>query len=494
MWQFYCLWTKKNVSVDVLNEKRSIVYRIRLGSVGILTNEIKYEEDTGNLKRGTDMTLANKMQLEFSRDQDYISRRLLVGDDVIVLLGLRSLIDFPHTISMLRLQLIAEDISEHPFQVKLAGLGHALSETQIDEVIAEVQNGMLVAIHDASGTCVSIFPVPQTLSRAIESPFSENSVRGSSSAFNEDLQTNIGLLRKHLNASDLQTASFTFGTTVKHRLILTYLSGSISSVLLASITNALESHLTQDVSNLQELSKALGINGFTFITHYNTTDLPQNAAGALKKGKAVIFLDRFPFAIVLPGLASDAFMTEDDLNFPYLYMVLLRCLRLVGILITLIFPGLYVALVSVNPDVLRFELAHSIAKSRLDVPYPAVVETLLLLLVLELLLEAIIRLPSSTGPTVTMVGGIILGQAAVSAKLVSNLLIIILAAVTIASATIVGFQNSLSLRLAKYLLLFLSAFFGVMGLMSGLVVICSYLAGKKTLGVPYLQLKKPEGE
>lgn len=426
----------------------------------------------------------------FSSNPDFVCSRVHIGSEVISVAGLKSLINFPQSVRLLREPLLASDA----FTIqKFAELGRALPANS-DRIIHEILNGMLFAVHDATGVCISIIPVPQSLSRSISNPLTENNVRGSSSAFNEDIDTNVGLLRKHLNSSELQISRYACGSIVKNTVMLCYLKQKINPQLLHSLISTLESHLDSEVSNLRELSKLFRFSNLSLVSRYLASELPQTAARALKDGKAVIFVERLPFAIILPSLISDLFMTEDDLNHPQVFTILLRVLRVIGALITLLAPGLYVALVSVNPDVLRYELAHTIAISRSDVPYPAIIEALLLLVILELIMEAIIRLPSSIGPTVTMVGGIVLGEAVVAAKLVSSLLIIVLAAVTISNATIVGFQNSHSIRLFKYLLLFLSALFGVTGLLAGIVIVCTYLSSVTTLGVPYLQLKQPKGE
>ncbi|WP_164545600.1 spore germination protein [Paenibacillus albus] len=427
----------------------------------------------------------------FSSNPDYVYQRVHIGGEVISVTGLKSLINFPQSLHLLREPLLAhETFSTEQF----IGLGQPLLPANTDTIINEILDGMLIALHDASGECIRIIPVPQPLSRQVSTPLTENNVRGSSSAFNEDIDTNVGLLRKHLNTSNLKIDHYSCGSIVKNTVMLCYLQQTIDPVLLRTITETLESQLETEVSNLRELSKLFKFSNLSFVSRYLATELPQMAARALKDGKAVIFIERIPFAIILPSLISDMFMTEDDLNHPPVFTILLRSLRIIGALMTLIAPGLYVAIVSVNPDVLRYELAHTIAISRLDVPYPAIIEALLLLLILELIMEAIIRLPSSIGPTVTMVGGIVLGEAVVQAKLVSSLLIIVLAAVTISNATVVGFQNSYSIRLFKYLLLFLSALFGVTGMLSGIIIVCAYLSGVTTLGVPYLQLKQPKGE
>ncbi len=187
------------------------------------------------------------------------------------------------------------------------------------------------------------------------------------------------------------------------------------------------------------------------------------------------------------------FVLESDRNLPPLIMVALRGLRIVGVLTALLFPGLYVALVSVNPEILRIELALSVAQSRADVPYPALIEILMMLLTLELIIEASVRLPKSIGPTITMVGGIIIGQAVVEAKLVSGLLIIVLAATTIANSTINGLQNSLSIRLFKYIIVILAAIYGVLGLLAGIVLVSAYLASIKAFDVSYLYLHLKKG-
>jgi hypothetical protein len=182
----------------------------------------------------------------------------------------------------------------------------------------------------------------------------------------------------------------------------------------------------------------------------------------------------------------DVFCLDSDRNLPLPLMLFLRALRVIGAWATLILPGLYVALVSFNPEVLRIEMALSIAATRIGVPYPAIVEIVIMLLILELIIEASVRLPKNIGPTITMVGGIILGQAVVQAKLVSNLLIIILAATTIANSTIVGLQQSLALRLSKYVVVIMASIFGLLGILEGLLLICAYLASLNTYGIPYV--------
>ena len=370
----------------------------------------------------------------------------------------------------------------------LSGAESANVSIPTDEqaVFAALSEGNLVVLLESSDFCMKIIPVSRTLSRSIEAPRTENVLRGSISAFNEDIETNIGILKKHVLSDKLRIRSYWFGNERRRRAFLLYMEGRTKPSFLQAITERIESHLDQEIPDLGALSRVLGFPKWSLIPRFNTSELPQNASTALGQGKVILFLDRFPFAIVLPSLLTDMFAAESDRNFPLFIIIAIRFLRIIGVLVNMVMPGLYVALVSVNPDVLRIELALSIAGSREGVPYPAIIETLLLLIVLELALEASIRLPNTIGPTITMVGGIILGQAVVEAMLVSNVLIIILAATTIASFTVIGFHNAVFIRIPKYLFLILSAIYGVMGIFVGIVIVCAYLASVSTFGIPYV--------
>ncbi|ANS74718.1 hypothetical protein AWM70_09045 [Paenibacillus yonginensis] len=441
--------------------------------------------------------LKDKLEQRFKNDQDFTCiTTFYLGPIPVTLVGYSTLIHFPDTLKLLALQ--AQHLTEKDEETLcfLASLGTVIESKNAEQQAAKaIVTGSLILLHEPSGMCVDIRSViPQTLTRSIETPSTENVLRGTISSFNENIDTNIGMIRKQLIDERLQIKSFRCGQQKSTRLEVLYVKDKVSSDLLNRLLKQIEANQDTDTPNIRQLGLMLGFRKWEFTAKFHSTELPQSTAAALKNGKVVILLDRFPFALILPSLLSDMYVMEDDNNFQYPFILFLRMIRITGILITLLIPGLYVALVSVNPEVLRIELALSIAKSRVDVPYPALIETLLLLIILELILEASVRLPKSIGPTLTMVGGIILGEAIVSAKLVSNLLIIILAATTIACSTVAGYQNSLTLRLMKYAVLFLCSFFGIMGLVAGLVVISTYVAKTETFGIPYFQLKPPKDE
>ncbi|MHA6484773.1 spore germination protein [Paenibacillus sp. strain BS8-2] len=439
------------------------------------------------------MNLRNLKQ-KIGMNVDMRHQYLTFADLEIEILGLSSLLDFTATLTHIQNQVHHDRRMDLDMNTIMTNLGNIEHEPTEEKLFSSILRGDLILKFVLAETIVILTPVNRVLSRSIETPLTENVLRGPSSAYTEDMDTNIGLTRRQLASEHLQVNSFLLGTTQQKRLILMCCGDVVDRSLLDNVMAMIEQNKTMDIRNLQELSLALGFSKWSLITKFNTSELPQEAETALRKGKVVLFLDRMPFAIILPSLIWDMFAIENDRSFPVIFMYLIRVLRIIGVLINILIPGLYVALVSVNPDVLRIELALSIAKSRLDVPYPSLVETLLLLVILELILEASIRLPKSIGPTLTMVGAIILGQAVVSAKLVSNLLIIILAATTIAASVVVGFHNSITIRMFKYLLVVLSAIYGVIGLLAGLFLICAYMASISSFGIPYVHLMKPRSE
>ncbi|MFD2043033.1 spore germination protein [Ornithinibacillus salinisoli] len=412
-----------------------------------------------------------------------------IYDDVhVVLFGLKSLIDLPKTNQAIQNQIQAPNESKESVVQHLQDIGDKI--TTKEQALSAIFNGkLLIYITGNPSYFISVIPINKELQRSIEAPTNESVLQGSQYSFNEDRNINVGLLRKEIVSEKLKVKDVTIGQDNTRNISVLYYESKADQQMIDKVIQLLEKNKSKELHHIQDLTKMLGLSGWNVVSQLYTTELPQEASTAIFKGKIVLFVDRFPFALILPSMIGDMFMLENDRNFTYPLMISIRSLRIFGFLMTLILPSLYVALVSVNPEVLRIELALSVAQSREGVPYPAFVEIIIMLLILELILEASVRLPKSVGPTITMVGGIILGQAVVEAKLVSNLLIIILAAVTIANSTIVGVQNSTSIRLFKYIILIFSASFGVLGILVGLFFVCAYLSSINTFGVPYLNVK-----
>lgn len=360
-------------------------------------------------------------------------------------------------------------------------------QTDIDQAL---HSGKLL-LHDPTQPITALYtPAPANLHRSLSEPQTTNVINGPSLAFTEDIETNVAILRKTARSKHLTYRSTMIGRLQPRQVGLVYLNTYADEQLVQDTWDALQQRQKEELPDFQTLLGWFGNTRWSIFLTLFASELPIEAARALEQGRVVLFLDQYPMAVVTPGLATDSMFAAVDHNYPLLITGFLRALRVLGVLISLLAPSLYVALISSNPEVLRIQIALSVAQSREQVPYPSVVEVLFMLLFLELVIEASIRLPKSIGSTVTMVGGIILGQAVVEAQLVSNIVIIFVAAMTVANFAVNGFEQSLSIRVAKYLVLLLTSIYGIFGIVLGVSILIIHLASLQTLRYPYISIWK----
>lgn len=218
------------------------------------------------------------------------------------------------------------------------------------------------------------------------------------------------------------------------------------------------------------------------------SERPDRVAVNLAGGKVILLTSGSPFAVILPTVMKDFMASMEDIYQTYWVGRFLQVLRYIGFFLSITLPGLYVALTSYNPEVFRAQLAISIAGSRTGVPYPSFIEVLLMLFMMELLTEASIRLPKAIGPTATTVGGLILGQAATEADLVSNIMIILVSAVAISNFVVPINSFSFAIRVLKYFVLVLATLFGLLGVVIGFFMIIAYFVKLDSFGEPFFTL------
>ncbi|NOU89059.1 spore gernimation protein GerA [Paenibacillus sp. LMG 31460] len=440
-----------------------------------------------NLTETTDMA---RLKLQFESNSDFVmERKQLLGQEV-VFCYFRPFVSLAQTNQLLS-WMESSPISDWLQQISL--LNGKLNATYDLQMSSLMEGYLIIYLLDNPIRNFIIKPVSSTIKRMINVPQNENVIESSFGAFNEDLDTNMALIRDELRSPTLTMNTLIMGTKQPKRTTLTYLSDSVNRKLLSSLMKKLEANKAKEFKHLQEIIKVLGEGNFSLISPCLTSERPAEAADHLKNGRVILFIEGLPYAFVMPVIITDLWCLNSDRNFPKITMITIRMLRFIGMFIALVLPALYVSLVSVNPEVLRIQLALSVAQSREGVPYPAFLEVIFMLIVLEMLIEASIRLPKSIGPSITTVGGIILGQAVVSAKLVSNLFIIVLAASALANFTLNGVQNALFIRISKYVLIVLSAIFGVLGTIGGIIWLSIYMASIATFEVAYVNVNVKEG-
>ncbi|NOV01167.1 spore germination protein [Paenibacillus planticolens] len=364
----------------------------------------------------------------------------------------------------------------------------------LTELVSSILHGMLIVFPQEGYENIVLEPSAIDSGRSISEAQTENPIQTALDAFTEDMYANISLIRRKMRIKELHVETYTLGTDLTREVAVLYVDGQADPKVVQLIHTYLNENAKMDISDVQGLLKALKQPSYSLVPTYTTSELPSTTKHNLMDGRVVIFLDHFPFSLSFPSIISDFWDVKTDKDQPALYMYLYRIIRITSLIIAISMPGLYVVLNSVNPELLRIQLAVSITNSREGVPYPVLVELLMMLLIIEMVIEASIRLPKSIGPTITMVGGIILGQAVVQARLVSYFLIIVVAGSTIAHFTMGTYMNTVSIRLYKYVVIILSALYGILGLMSSIVLFCFYLGTITTFEVPYLSLSTKRGK
>jgi spore germination protein len=321
-------------------------------------------------------------------------------------------------------------------------------------------------------------------SRDVGEILRESVYEGPLSGFVENILTNLNQIRQFYPREQLVVKQFKIGTIGKYRSLLIYDSEFADKTVIQNVTDKLNNIKAPMVQTLTELQQLLEDKQY-LCPRLLTTERFDRVVKELSQGKVILLLNGSPNALIAPATFNQFIASADNYYLLPIASLFLIILRYLAIFTTTVLPGLYVALSAYNTEIMRVQIALSIAASRSGVPYPSFVEVLIMLLMMEFLVEASLRLPKSIGQAGTTVGGIILGQAATQANLVSNVMIIIVAAVAISNFVIPINSMNLAVRISKYVLLFLASVAGLTGLLVGWVAFHYYLFSLHSMGKPF---------
>ena len=323
-------------------------------------------------------------------------------------------------------------------------------------------------------------------SRGVPTADIESTVQGSQEAFSEVIRTNTTLIRRRLRDTQLKIKSMSIGRRSATDVAIVYLADVAREDIVREAEARLQNidiDAIQDISYIEQLIEDDWLSPFPQL---QLTERPDKAASAILEGRVAIFADNAPQALLLPATMNASMQASEDYYQRFQITALIRVLRFTAMFLAAALPGLYIALAVFHPSMLPMMLMFKMAGARALVPFPAVVEILMMELAFELLREAGVRLPGPVGGTVGIVGGLIVGQAAVEAGLVSPAVVIIVAITGIASFAVPHYQFAAALRLVKYLVIALSAAFGLFGFWAAAILTLTHLASLKSFGVPYL--------
>ncbi|GIO43017.1 spore germination protein [Paenibacillus apis] len=321
--------------------------------------------------------------------------------------------------------------------------------------------------------------------RSIEQSESESAINGPHDAFNESLGTNLGLIRSRLKSNRLKVLQYTAGELSKTKICVLYIDGIADMEYVREMEERIKAIEFSSLYDGTMLTQLIDDFPNALFPLFQTSERTDIAVSKLNEGKLVLIEEHSPSVIIAPSSFFEFFTTPDDYYNRWVVGSALRVLRYIAFLITICLTPLYVAITTYHYEMIPENLLISLTESRSRVPFPPIIEALLMEGTIEMLREAGARLPTKIGQTIGIVGGIVIGTAAVQAGFTSNILIISVAMSAIASFVVPSYIMSGSLRLVRFGLLILSGMLGNFGFCAGIALIIIHLAKLTSLGAPY---------
>lgn len=369
---------------------------------------------------------------------------------------------------------------------KFIAHSQATTSTSMDMIFEEINFGSCAVFVDGFSKGF-VLDVREWGHRSIDKPENEQSIYGPQEAFAEMLRNNTALVRKIIKSEKLIAEGIKIGRKSKTRGVMLYISDIANPDLVNEVRRRLNGINMDYVISIEEVSMMMEEETFSLTTHFLETERPDRVARALTEGRVAFILNGSPHVLIMPTNIFELThaVSDDYLRIPYANMV--RIIRMIAIIFSVLLPGLYLAITLFHQEIIPTYLLYSISAARENVPFPSILELLLMDLSFEMIREAGLRMPGPIGSTLGIVGGLILGQAAVSAKIVSPIMIIVIAITGIGSFATADYSLSWSLRILRLMFIALASLMGFYGIAIGIFIYSLALGAQKSFGVPVLE-------
>jgi len=322
--------------------------------------------------------------------------------------------------------------------------------------------------------------------RPVQTPENEITIFGPKEGFTETLRFNTALLRRRLKSSSFKIEPLVIGRITKTDVVVCYIENIAQPELVAEVKARLEKIDIDAVLDTGYLAELISDHKWTIFTQTEHTEKPDRVCGQLLEGKVCIMADGTPMALIVPISFPEYMIAGEDYYINFIPASLFRMLRFFAFLLALLLPSLYVAMITYHHEMIPTPLLLTIAATRQGVPFPAFVEALLLEATFELLREAGLRLPRAVGPAVSIVGALIIGDAAVRAGLVSTPMVVVVAFTGISSFVTPSYNAGIIIRIARFGFLFASGMLGFLGIMVALILMLLRMVSLSSFGLPYM--------
>jgi spore germination protein KA len=327
--------------------------------------------------------------------------------------------------------------------------------------------------------------------RDVSESATENVVRGPKEAFTENILTNTALVRRKIKDPRLWVEKKEIGNITQTSVSLMYIHSIANDKIVKEVHERLDRIDIDGILESNYIEEFIQDEVYTpFPTVFNT-ERPDVVAAALLEGRIAIFIDGTPFVLLIPALFTHFFQAAEDYYQRWDISTLLRLLRVTAFFISLLGPSVYIAIINFHQEMLPTPLLVSLAAQREGVPFPAVIEALIMEVTLEILREAGLRLPKAIGQTVSIVGALVIGQAAVEAGIISAAMVIVVSITAISNFILPAYNMGIAVRILRFLFMFLAGSFGLYGITAGIFALSLHLCSLRSFGIPYMEPLAP---
>ena len=356
-----------------------------------------------------------------------------------------------------------------------------------EDICKYLNNGFVILLIEDDYSLA--LEVKKNLTRSIEKPMTETTIRGAMDSFTENIETNIGLIKRRLKTNKLWNEDMELGKYTKNKISILTIKGLTDSKIKDNIINKLNSLEIDGVTDTGTLKHLIENETKTIFPTSITTERPDKVVSSLLRGKTVIIIDNCPFVLIMPVDINDFFLSQDDKDSNYINNSLTRILRYLAFFITVLTPGIDIALTTFNQEMIPLELLTSFASQRSTVPFPAFFEALLMFVSFEILRESDYRIPNVSNSALSIVGALILGEAAVNAGIVSPIMIIIVAITAISALVVVEPELSNAIKWYRILFMLGGTTIGIFGIFIVFIIfttnLCSINSYGKSFTMPF---------
>jgi spore germination protein KA len=357
----------------------------------------------------------------------------------------------------------------------------------IDSVVISVLEGKIVFLIDEVNFAVAC-DLMNVEKRAISEPNGEKNVRGAHDGFIESLNTNISLLRTKIKSSKFKYKSIVLGNLTNQSLAIAYIDGIANPQIVNNLYNKINNIKIDGLISINYIEQLIVDSKPSVFPQYIATERIDKSVAALLEGKVTVLLDGVPYALIAPISFFSFFDAPDDYSNNWISGTMVRLVRLVrflSVITTLTLPSLYISITAFQYYLIPTNILVQLGKSRTTVAFPPVAEALMMEFTIQMIREASIRLPTYIGTTIGVVGGIIIGQAAVSAGIVSNLFIIVVGIMAIAAYVTPNHEFGMAITVLRIFILLMASLFGIVGMISSFSLLLMHLLSLESLGQPY---------